>query len=436
MSDDHDPTLGYATNAVHAGITRAPGDPVGTPIYPVIAWEFEHLEHAAYIFATNDGLSYSRIQNPTTQALETRLAALEGAAGAVATTTGQASTLLTIATLCRAGDHIVATSSLFGGSVGLFSNVFPGFGIKASLVPNDPDAIRRAIQPNTRLVWVEIIGNPALDVPDLAAIAAIAQEAGIPFVVDSTWGAVGYLCRPLEHGADVITHSLTKWAAGHGAVMGGAVLASPTPNLMAALERNPIFTTPDPNGKTLLDLHGKNAFLTRARNLGLLQMGLTLAPQSAWQINQGLETIALRVERECATALEVSRWLETQPGVAWVSYPGLEGHPWHANAAKYLRHGFGAVFTVGIAGGLEGASAFNASLQLIRKATNLGDTRTLAVHPWTTTHGRLNDAGRKAAGVSPEMMRINVGLEDPDDLKRDFRQALDAALERVGVLGR
>jgi O-acetylhomoserine (thiol)-lyase len=424
MSNDpqNDTKLGFATNAVHAGTTRAKGDPVGTPIFPVIAWEFDDLEHARHVFATNAGRSYSRIQNPTTEVLETRLAALEGSAGAIATTTGQASTLLAITTLARAGDHVVATASLFGGSVGLFSNVFPNFGITASLVANDPEVIRAAIKPNTRVIWVEIIGNPALDVPDLEKIAAIANEHQITFIVDNTWGAVGYICRPLEHGAHVVTHSLTKWASGQGSVMGGAVM----PGTKLNLETNPIFTTPDASGKSLLENFGENAFLTRARNLGLLQMGLTLAPQSAWQINQGLETVALRVQRECDTALELARWLETQPGVAWSGYPGLQSHPWNANASKYLQNGFGAVLTVGIQGGLEGTRAFYDKLGLIRKATNLGDVRTLAVHPWTTTHGRLTDAGRAAAGVTPEMLRVSVGLEDVNDLKRDFRQALDA----------
>jgi O-acetylhomoserine (thiol)-lyase len=421
MSQDTNPKHGFATDAVHVGTTRNPGDPLGTPIYPVIAWEFENLEHAEYIFKTNDGRSYSRIQNPTTEVLEERLTALEGARGAIATTTGQAATLLTILTLAKAGDHIVATSSLFGGSAGLFNNVFPNMGITSTLVPNDVNAIAAAIKPNTRAVWVEIIGNPAMDVPDLSAIAAIARAANIPFIVDNTWGAVGYLCRPLEFGASISVHSLTKWASGQGAVMGGAVLVGNDLNL----QNNAIFNTPDASGKSLLENFGENAFLTRARNLGLLSLGLTLAPQSAWTINAGLETLEVRVKRECETALELSRWLETQAGVAWVSYPGLTNHAWHVNASKYLRNGFGAVFTVGIDGGLEGTKRFYNNLKLIRKATNLGDVRTLAVHPWTTTHGRLNDAGRAAAGVTPEMIRVSVGLEDVNDLKRDFRQALD-----------
>ncbi len=432
-SDHSFEPLSFETSAVHAGLTRGSGDPVGVPIYPVIAWEFEDLEHAAQLFSSNEGRSYSRIQNPTTAALEERLSALEGATGTVATTTGQAASLLTITALARAGDHIVATTSLFGGSVGLFNNVLPNFGITSSLVANDANAIRDAIKPNTRAIWVEIIGNPALDVPDLSAIAAIAQEHQIPFIVDNTWGAVGYLCRPFDFGASLSVHSLTKWAAGHGAVMGGAVVVLETPEFQACLERNPIFTDPDREGLSLIDRFGDHAFLKRARNLGLLQMGLTLAPQSAWQINQGLETVQLRVQRECQNALEIARWAQTQPGIAWVSYPGLPTHAWHANAAKYLKNGFGAVLTIGIAGGLEGASAFYSALNLIRKATNLGDTRTLAVHPWTTTHGRLTEPARIAAGVSPEMIRVNVGLEDVRDLQRDLTQAFEVARKTLGV---
>jgi O-acetylhomoserine (thiol)-lyase len=397
MTEDQKSEHGFATNAVHVGTTRKPGDPLGTPIYPVIAWEFENLEHAEYIFKTNDGRSYSRIQNPTTEVLEERLAALEGARGAIATTTGQAATLLTILTLAKTGDHIVATSSLFGGSAGLFNNVFPNMGISSTLVPNDVSAIAAAIKPNTRAIWVEIIGNPAMDVPDLSAIAEIAKAANIPFIVDNTWGAVGYLCRPLDFGASLSVHSLTKWASGQGAVMGGAVLVGSNLDL----KNNPIFNTPDATGKSLLENFGENAFLTRARNLGLLSLGLTLAPQSAWTINAGLETLEVRVKRECETTLELSRWLETEAGVAWVSYPGLTTHAWHKNASKYLQNGFGAVFTFGIEGGLEGTKRFY------------------------NTHGRLNDAGRAAAGVTPEMIRVSVGLEDVGDLKRDLRQALD-----------
>jgi O-acetylhomoserine (thiol)-lyase len=420
--DQPTPELDYASLAVHAGIPRVPGGPVGLPVNPNVAWEFEDLEHAAEVFATGEGLSYSRIQNPTVAALEARLTALENAGGAVVTASGQAATLLALISLARSGDHLVAASSLFGGTVGLLGQVLPGFGIKASLVDNDSEAIRAALRPETRAILVETIGNPALDVPDFAAVSAVTRAARVPLVVDNTWGAAGYLCRPLEHGAQVVVHSLTKWAAGHGSVLGGAVLAGGDFDLTG----NPAFSEAGRDGRSLLESHpdGASAFLWRARNLGLQQMGLTLAPQSAWMIAQGLETLPVRVERQCATALALARALVDTPGVAWSSYPGLERHPHHSNATRYLQRGAGAVLTFGVEGGLEGAANFMRRLGLVRRAANLGDTRTLAVHPWTTTHGRLPEAGRRAAGVSPETIRLSVGLEDPRDLLADLRQAL------------
>lgn len=425
MSDRPD-DLDYSSLAVHAGLGREAGGPVGLPVYANVAWEFEDLEHAALVFATGDGLSYSRIQNPTVAALEARLAALEGAPDAVVTASGQSATLLALIALARSGDHLVAASSLFGGTLGLLGQVLPGFGITSSLVDNDPAAIGAALRPNTRAVLVETIGNPALDVPDLRAVAQVARSAGVPLVVDNTWGAVGYLCRPFEHGADVVVHSLTKWAAGHGATLGGAVLARDGLDL----PNTPAFNEPDRDGRTLRERHETSAFAWRARNLGLQQIGMTIAPQAAWQINQGLETLALRVERECATALELARWLERRPGVAWASYPGLESHASHGNARRYLPRGAGAVLTFGVEGGLEGASRFTRALALVRRAANLGDTRTLAVHPWTTTHGRLPEPARLAAGVRPETIRLSVGLESPADLRADLGRALDSVLER------
>jgi O-acetylhomoserine (thiol)-lyase len=416
------PALAFATEAVHSGLPRGHGVGVGLPIHNTTTFEFETLEDGAEIFQQGVGLSYSRVQNPTLAALETRLAALEGAQGAVVTATGQAATLLALITLARAGDHIVAASGLFGGSVGILGTVLPQFGIEATLASNDPTALAAALRPNSRAIFVETIGNPAGDVPDLAALAALAQAHNVALVVDNTWGAVGALCRPLAHGADVVVHSLTKWAAGHGTVLGGAVLARP-----GFAPSAPVFFEADREGKTLTERHGQSqsgAYLQRARYLGLQQMGMTLAPASAWQIMLGLESMALRIERECQSSQHLAEWLLTHPGVAWVSYAGLPHHPSHALAQRYLPHGAGAVLTFGVAGGLAGASAFFAKLALIRRAANLGDTRTLAVHPWTTTHGRLSETARAAAGVSPEMIRLSVGLEAVEDLKADLDQAL------------
>lgn len=413
-----------ATRAVHVGVPRGPGAPVGLPVYDAVAWEFADLEHAAHVFATNDGLSYSRIQNPTLSALEARLSALEGAAGAVVTGSGQAATLLALLTLARAGDHVVASASLFGGTVALLTSVLPNFGISASLVPNDADAVRKALRDNTRAVLVETIGNPALDLPDFAALSAVARAAKVPLIVDNTWGAVGTVCQPFQHGADVVVHSLTKWGGGHGAALGGAVLCR------AGLDcsGNPIFGERDREGVTPHERHGEGAFLWRARQLGLSQMGMVLSPQAAKSIFQGLETLTLRVERECATTLTLARWLGEQAGVTRVSYPGLKDHPSHALARRYFTGGSGGVLTFNVAGGLAGTTRFLDALSLVRRAANLGDTRTLAVHPWTTTHGRLSEDARARAGVTPDLIRLSVGLEAPRDLQADLRGALDAAL--------
>ena len=420
-----------STRAVHAGLKRGPGEPIGLPIYDAAAWEFEDLDHAAHVFATGEGLSYSRIQSPTLAALEERVTALEGAQGAVVTASGQAATLLALVTLARAGDHIVATTSLFGGTVNLLTNVLPNFGITSTLTTSDPEAIRAALQPGTRVVLVETIGNPALDIPDFEAIAEVTREANATLVVDNTWGALGTLCQPLRHGADVVVHSLTKWAAGHGSALGGVVASRA--NLDCT--HNPIFTTPDREGLSLLQRHGERAFLWRARQLGLSQMGMVLSPHNAKSIFQGIETLALRVERECATTITLARWLQTQPGITRASHPNLSDHPSHANASRYMPRGAGAVLTFNVAGGLEGTRRFLDSLRLIRRAANLGDTRTLAVHPWTTTHGRLPEQARLQAGVTPDLIRLSVGLEAVEDLQADLQQALQAAVtgEMVGA---
>ncbi len=418
----------FDTNAVHVGLSRVEGQGVGLAIQQTATFEFDSLENAADVFQGRvEGLQYSRVQNPTTEALEVRLTALENAAGCVVTATGQAATLLALINLCKAGDHIVATSSLFGGSLGLLRNVLPNFGITSSVVPNDATQIQTAIQTNTRLVLLETIGNPAGDIPDFAAISAVCKTAGIALVVDNTWGAVGYLCRPLELGADVVVHSLTKWAAGHGSVLGGAVLAR-----KGFISSSATLSEPDASGTSWNARLGEMAFITRARFIGLHQMGMTLAPASAWQINLGLETVAVRLQKECSNAADLAAWLETHPGVVWVNHSSRASHEHHDLAKKYLRH-HPAVLTFGVKGGQAGASAFISSLRLVRHAANLGDTRTMVVHPWTTTHGRLPEAGKRAAGVAPETIRVSVGLEDVQDLQTDFGQALEAALQSALV---
>ncbi|WP_425146295.1 PLP-dependent transferase [Deinococcus sp.] len=412
--DSHAAELGYQTQAVQTGIPRGLGVGVGIPIHQIAAFQFETQEQGASEFQLNTGYSYARLQNPTVRALEERITALEGGAATVALSTGQAASFTAILSVCKSGDHVVATSSLFGGSVGLFGNILPLMGITSTLVDNAPDAVQAAMQPNTRLVWAETIGNPAADIADIAAFARIAHTRGALLGIDNTWGGVGYLCRPLQHGADIVTHSLTKWAGGHGSVMGGSVTVGNSHDLST----NPIYTAGKPS---LLETRGAQALSWRQRWFGAHQLGMTLSPHSAFLIAQGLETLALRLGRESATALALAQFLESRPEVGGVAYPGLESSRFHALAGQYLHGGYGAVLTYEV----EHSSEFLAALRVIRIAPNLGDTRTLVVHPWTTTHGRLPEAARYAAGVTPRTIRMSVGLEELDDLKRDLAQALE-----------
>ena len=412
---DLDPSLelSYDTLAVHTGIERGTGVGVGIPIQQMAAFQFDSLDAAAEEFQVGAGSSYSRVQNPTVRALEARVTALEAGNATLCLGSGQAASFTAMLSACRAGDHIVATSSLFGGSVGLLSNILPLMGITASLVPNTPDAVKAAMQPHTKLVWTETIGNPAADVADLSALAEIAHAQGALLGVDNTWGGVGLLCRPLQFGADVVTHSLTKWAGGHGTVLGGSV----TVGSQHDLTRNPIYTGGTPS---LLDAHGAGALAWRQRWFGASQLGMVLPPQSAFLIAQGLETLSLRLTREAETALALAEFLEGHPGVSRVNYPGLRSSESHALAHQYLRGGFGAVMSFEVAHPAE----FFSRLKVIRMAPNLGDTRTLVVHPWTTTHGRMPEAARRAAGVTPQSIRMSVGVEAPEDLRADLGQAL------------
>lgn len=415
MADDCAPSpWSYETTAVQTAIPRGLGETVGIPIHQAAAFQFATLEEAQSEFALGTGLSYARLQNPTVRALEERLTALEGGAATVALASGQAATLTAVLSVCRAGDHVVSTSSLFGGTAGLLNNVLPLMGISATLTANTPEAIAAALRPETRLVWAETIGNPAGDVPDLAALAEVAHGHGALLAVDNTWGGVGLLCRPLAHGADLVTHSLTKWAGGHGSVMGGSV----TVGRAHDLSRNPLYAA---GGEaSLLAQRGVEALAWRARWLGTHQLGMTLSPHSAFLVAQGLETLSLRLRQESATALALAEWLQAQPGVGRVTYPGLPGSPHHAPARRYLQGGFGAVLTFEV----PDPAAFLERLRVIRVAPNLGDTRTLIVHPWTTTHGRLPEAARVAAGVTPHTLRLSVGLEAPADLQADLAAAL------------
>ncbi|WP_119279832.1 O-acetylhomoserine aminocarboxypropyltransferase/cysteine synthase family protein [Calidithermus roseus] len=418
--------MDFSTLAVLSGIPDDPHNAVGLPIYATAAYSFESLEEGAHKFATNEGYTYTRLQNPTVAALEERLSALEGAIGAVCLASGQAASFAALLALVRSGDEIVASPGLFGGTVGLLNQVFGLMGIKVHFVAPEVEAVRAVLNERTRAVFTEVLGNPSLELPDLAGLARLCEEHGVALIVDNTFGAVGALARPLEHGAHAVTHSLTKWASGHGSILGGAVLTRSSD----IWRHYPQFTTPDPQGRIPWEASGPRCFLERVRQLGLSLGGMVLSPFNAYLLFQGVETVELRVERASRSALEVASWLQEQPQVAWVRYPGLKGDPAHPRAAQYLRGSFGSILTFGVRGGLEGASRFLAHLKIIQ-APNVGDARTLAVHPWTTTHGRIPEPARLAAGVRPEMIRFSVGLESPKDIQARLAEALAA----VGVVG-
>lgn len=422
--------MDFSSLAVLSGLpAQDPYNAVGVPIYATAAYGFADLEDGAYKFATNQGYTYTRIQNPTVAALEARLTALEGALGAVCLASGQAASFASLLALVRAGEEVVASPGLFGGTVGLLSQVFGLMGVRVHFVEPEVAAVRAVLNEKTRAVFVEVLGNPSLKLPDLQGLARLCEEHQVALVVDNTFGAVGALARPLEHGAHVVVHSLTKWASGHGSILGGAVLSRET----ALWQRYPQFSSPDAQGKIPWEQFGPRCFLERVRQLGLSLCGMVLSPFNAYLLFQGLETLTLRVERASQTALTLARWLQAQPQVAWVRYPGLPGDPAHPRAAQYLRGGFGSILTFGIRGGMEGASRFLAHLSILQ-APNVGDARTLAVHPWTTTHSRIPEEARRAAGVGPEMIRLSVGLESPQDLQQMLAAGL-RAVERVGHEG-
>ncbi|GMU65608.1 MAG: O-acetylhomoserine aminocarboxypropyltransferase [Acidobacteriota bacterium] len=434
------PEYRYETLQIHAGQQPAPGTNArAVPIYQTTSFTFRDSEHGARLFALAEfGNIYTRIMNPTTDVLEQRVAALEGGVAAVATASGQAAQFLALATLAGAGDNVVATSYLYGGTYNQFKVALPRLGIDVRFVDgDDPEGFRRAIDERTRAVYVETIGNPRFNVPDFDAIAEVAHAAGVPLVVDNTFGAAGYLFRPIDHGADVVVASATKWIGGHGTSIGGVVVDAGTFDWGNG--RFPVFTEPAPgyHGLSFWEAFGPAspfgniAFAIRARVEGLRDLGPSLSPFNAFLFLQGLETLSLRVQRHVDNALELARRLERHPAVAWVSYPGLASHPSHERARRYLRNGFGGVLAFGIRGGLEAGRAFIDSVELASHLANVGDVRTLVIHPASTTHQQLSAEEQRAAGVSPDLVRVSVGLEHVDDLWADFERAFARALERV-----
>jgi len=426
---------GFATLSLHAG--QKP-DPVtgarAVPIYQTTSFVFRDSDHAAALFNLEEpGYLYSRIGNPTVAVLEERIAALEGGVGAVCTASGQAALHLAIATLMGAGGHIVASASLYGGSTNLLKLTLPRFGITASFVdPRDPAAFRAAIRPETRLVFAELIGNPGLEVLDIAAVAEVAHAQGLPLLVDATF-ATPYLCRPLDHGADLVHHSATKWLGGHGVAIAGALVDGGRFD-WAASGKFPTLTEPYAgyHGIAFAAEFGPLAFVMRARAEGLRDFGACLSPANAFQLLQGIETLPLRMARHMENTQSVLEFLTRAPMVAWVTHPDLDTHPDHALARRLYPRGAGAIVVFGIKGGRAAGKHFVDSLKLVSHLANVGDAKSLVIHPASTTHQQLDAAALKAAGIGEDMIRLWVGLEVADDIIDDLRQALRAA-ERAGL---
>ena len=422
---------GFATKAVHAGHTPDPTTHSrAVPLYQTSSFTFDSPQHAADLFGLRQfGNIYTRIMNPTTDVLEKRVAELEGGVGALAVASGQAAETLTLLTLAQAGDEIVASAELYGGTVSLFSHTLKKLGIVVRFVaPHDLDAWEQAVTPKTRAFFVETIGNPKLDIIDIAAIADIGQRHGIPLVVDNTV-TTPYLNRPFEHGAAIVIHSATKFIGGHGTSIGGIIVDSGRFD-WAASGRFPSFLEPDPayHGLKFVETFGNLAFILRARVLGLRDMGAALSPFNAWMFLQGLETLHLRMARHSENGLAVARYLEGHDCVAWVRYPGLETSPTYALKDTYLPTGQGALVGFGIKGGHAAAVKFIESLNLFSHLANIGDAKSLVIHPASTTHEQLSEAERQAAGVTPDFIRLSVGIEDIDDILGDLDQALSAGV--------
>ena len=428
----------FETLQVHAGQEPAPGTNArAVPIYQSTSYTFDDSDHAARLFGLQEfGNIYTRIMNPTTDVFEKRVAALEGGVAAVATASGQAAQLLAITTLAQAGDEIVSSSYLYGGTYNQFKVALPRLGINVRFVDGvDPVLFEAAITENTKALYVEAIANPEFVVPDFEALAEVAHRHGIPLVVDNTFGCAGYIAKPIAHGADIVVASATKWIGGHGTSIGGVVVDSG--NFDWRNEKFPLFTNPSPSyhGLVFSDTFGPDgpfgniAFAIRARVEGLRDFGAAQSPFNSFLLLQGLETLSLRVQRHADNALELARWLDARDDIVWVNYPGLEAHRSHATATKYLTNGYGAVLSFGVAGGYEAARAFIDSVHLASHLANVGDAKTLVIHPASTTHQQLSDAEQATAGVKADLVRVSVGIEHIDDIKADFAQSLALVLQ-------
>lgn len=430
--------LHFETLQLHAG--QQPDSSTNSravPIYQTTSYTFNDSEHAATLFALKDfGNIYTRIMNPTTDVFEKRVAALEGGVAAVATASGQAAQFLTVVTLAQAGDHIVSSSNLYGGTYNQFKVQLPRLGIKVSFVEeNDPAAFEAAIQENTKAIYVETLSNPRNAVPDFKGLAEVASRHGIPLVVDNTFGAGGAICQPLKHGANIVVESATKWIGGHGTSIGGVIVDGG--NFNWGNGKFPMFDQPSPayHGLNFWEVFGADgpfgniAFAIRARVEGLRDYGAAQSPFNSFLLLQGLETLSLRVERHNQNASALAQWLNNHEAVSWVNHTSLADHPYHSRAKEYFRKDhFGSVLTFGIKGGYDAAEAFIDGVELSSHLANVGDAKTLVIHPSSTTHQQLTDAEQTASGVSEDLIRVSVGIEHIDDIKADFEQAFAKAL--------
>lgn len=428
-------TYNFSTQALHTGhdVSQTSGARA-VPIYQTSSYVFEDTEHAAGVFNLSvPGYIYTRLNNPTNAVLEERLAALEGGIGAVVTSSGMAAVTTALLTLLRAGDHIVAANSLYGGTYNLLNVSLPRLGITTTFVdPSDPKNFKAAIQENTRLVFGESLGNPKLDVLDIKAVATIAHEVKIPLLIDNTVTSP-YLLKPIEYGADIVVHSLTKYISGNGTSIGGVIIDSGKFDWTNGLF--PEFTEPSPgyHGLVYVEALGNAAFIGKVRVEGLRDYGSSLSPFNAFQVIQGLETLPLRIEKHSQNAQELAEWLEKQEEVAWVNYPGLPSSKYYDLAQKYLSKGKSGLLTFGLKGGFEVAKKIANDTKLFSLLANLGDTKSLVIHPASTTHQQLSEEAQKAAGVSPELIRLSVGIEDIEDLKQDLRKVLDSVKQATLV---
>ncbi len=424
----------YETRQLHAGhVPDSDTRSRAVPIYQTTSYLFENADHAAALFDLKQfGNIYTRIMNPTTDVFEKRIASLENGVGALATASGQAAQFLAVATLAQSGENIVASGALYGGTYNQFKVALPRLGVSVRFADiEDPASVIPLIDDKTRAIYIESISNPRLTIPDFKELAAIAHAHDVPLIVDNTFGAAGFLVRPLDLGADIVVASATKWIGGHGTSIGGVIVDSGRFNW--ANGRFPIFTEPNPgyHGLNFWEAFGEDspvgnmAFIIRARVEGLRDFGPALSPFNSFLLLQGLETLSLRVERHCQNALALARWLEGHPKVGWVWHPGLPSHPSHQRARQYLRKGlFGSMLAFGINGGARAGKSFVDNVKLASLLANVGDAKTLVIHPASTTHQQLSEEEQLQAGVRPDMVRVSVGIEHIDDIIEDFDQAL------------